>query len=422
MKKELINLGSRSIVWALYLFFIFWTGGIEFDSMFEFYIIAGHMICIPLVVIIFLRWRQTVKKHTKIFVNFRDFFRFVLPFLLGFIICVCYWASIVIVYTFSPHVVAPVSTTQTLVDQKPKVKSLGEQVSDVYSIYTLANSEKKEASCLDLYLDSINSKNNFDITTACPAIAEGLDFSKIKYSPAGMDEFLSLKEFIDNPQPIVLYLLDNKGDSSIQYQLLYYKYILAQYLKEDFIASSYGYYQEEILGQGGDYYFSSPFPVYTISVAPNIDLALVEDLPSSGAYNIYSSLYKITFTDNNISVELFDKIINTSSTGVSLVKYPNVLQNTEESDFGVNSWLGPKDWTFNYYGMIPFGMYPCQIGYKYEFYNDRLILVSETQAKDCKKYPNMESPDDPRITDDFDFTPVEIYKVTPNILEKAKNL
>ncbi|MEI8059536.1 MAG: hypothetical protein WCG67_05205, partial [Ferruginibacter sp.] len=338
---------------------------------------------------------------------------FVLPFLLGFIICVCYWASIVIVYTFSPHVVAPVPTTQTLVDQKPKVKSLGEQVSDVYSIYTLANSEKKEASCLDLYLDSINSKNNFDITNACPAIAEGLDFSKIIYSPAGMDEFLSLKEFIDNPQPIVLYLLDNKGDSSIQYQLLYYKYILAQYLKEDFIASSYSYYQEEILGRG------SAFPVYTVSVAPNIDLALVEDLPSSGAYNIYSSLYKITFTDNNISVELFDKIINTSSTGVSLVKYPNVLQNTEESDFGVNSWLGPKDWTFNYYGMIPFGMYPCNINYKYEFYNDRLILVSETQAKDCKKY-NIESPRD--IPDNFDYTSVKIYKVSPNILEKAKNL
>jgi hypothetical protein len=419
MKKELINLGSRGIVWALYLSFIVWTGGIEYDSISEFYIIAGFMICVPLAVIIFLRWSRTAKKHKKIFINFCDFGKFVLPFLLGFIICVCYWASIFIIYKLSPIVSSPVPTTQTLVDSIPKVESLGEQVSDIYSEYAHLYPEKfNKASCLDLYLDSVNLKNNFDITTACPTMAQGLDFSKITYSPAGMDEFLSLKEFLDNPKPIVQYLLDNKGYSSPQYQLLYSEFILAQYLKEYFKDGD-SYYLKYILSPVVDDFPRKSFPVDIISVMPNIDLALVRDTLSSGAYNIHSLLYKITFTDNNISVELFDKIINTSSTGVSLVKYPNVLQNPEESNFGVNSWLEHKDWTFNYYGMKPFGMYPCNISYKYEFYNDRLILVSETQAKDCKKY-NIESPRD--IPDNFDYTSVKIYKVSPSILEKAKNL
>lgn len=297
-----------------------------------------------------------------------------------------------------------------------EIASLGKRVSDIYSNDTYSNGKKTD--CLDLYLTSIEEQSEFNITKACPIIAKGMDFSKINYGPKGIEEFLVLNEFINNPSPIVKHLIDHKGDLSPEYRSLYSKFILSQYVKHHSSDSNGldNYYGQEILMQGVDYHGIDPFQVEILSVTPNIDLVLVADIPSSGAYNIYNSLSKVTFTYNDIKVAPFNNIIDTTIKDISLIKE----QPIESGDYRfVNSWFNYGDWTLNIYGMKPFGLYLCSINSKYAFYGDRLILVSQTQARDCKTF-DMEQPQD--IPEDFDTTQVEIYKISPEILERAINL
>jgi hypothetical protein len=152
-----------------------------------------------------------------------------------------------------------------------------------------------------------------------------------------------------------------------------------------------------------------------MSVASATDIVLVEDIASSGAYNIYGNLYQVVFKPTTLIIHPAT-ILDTSPKGVKNFDQNGTSEN-EHADGLVNGYFDVDHKIFGIYGFLSYGMYPCNENYKYTFYEDRLIHVSTTQAKDCKKYPDISAPDS--IPDDFDNSPVEIYKISPAVLQEA---
>jgi hypothetical protein len=143
-----------------------------------------------------------------------------------------------------------------------------------------------------------------------------------------------------------------------------------------------------------------------MTVAPDTKLVMVTDLRASGAYNFYNDLYILKGTDLR-PIE----IVITSPQGI-------VEPKGEEPDTSLtNGYLSKTDSAYHTFGFLPFAAYPCNYDNKYEFYKDRLILVSSTQASGCKDI-TIEEPSD--IPDNFERTPVEVYHITPEILKEAQ--
>ena len=288
---------------------------------------------------------------------------------------------------------------------------IGEFDRVLFKIYSdKAYSNGKNLECLNSYDNSLNLNKDFDIFKSCPSLVEGIN-TKItpfsaKSAEEGLEVFIGLKEIIKNPEPVIKYLIKNRGSKSDEYSLILNKFIDSNYISQDPNNSSFS--MELILGGSSD----DPFPVDTLSVSDNSYLAIISDIPSSGAYNIYDYLYILNFSQNNIEIKPFNDIINTANNKVFLFSDTNPA-----SEGLVNASFNHNDNTFHIQGFRPFGMFPCNIDNVYKFFGDRLILVSQNQAKDCSKY-DIQSPTD--IPDNFDSTSVEIFKASPDILEQAK--
>lgn len=285
--------------------------------------------------------------------------------------------------------------------------NVGLLISTIKKIYSNSDfSNGKQTKCLDLYIESARENKDFNIVSSCPTLVKGVDFSNISYKKNGVEELIGLSEVADNPEPVIKYLLKNRQNTSNEYKLVYEKFIASQYLKNQ--NSSEDTFLKEMILDG---FYENPISVDTLTVSPNMDLAILTDIPSSGAYNMFNTLYRVVFSQDNIIINPFDMIINTMESGFALNEV------NKEVDELVNATFDHEKNTFNVYGMLPFGSYPCNINYEYKFFNDRLILVSENQAKDCNKYV-IDGPGD--IPDNFDGTQEQIYEVSPDILEKAK--
>ncbi len=302
-------------------------------------------------------------------------------------------------------------------------ESLMHVVAKVYSNPVYSNNK---TSCLSQYVkfDPNGPEGNeqpFDFDNICP-VTRGLDIASNQYSEATIGALLSYSEFLNNPGPITKYLaLERSASSTKEYSMLYSAFVIAQSLKQKLSLGD----TEEVKSvvdnlslfdtgetQGGNYV---AYQTEVMSVATTTDLVLVEDIASSGAYNIYGTLYQVVFKPTTLIVRPAT-ILDTSPKGVKNFDQ-NGTSKHEHIDGLVNGYFDMDHKIFGIYGFSSYSLYPCNKNYKYTFYEDRLIHVSTTEAKDCKKYPNIGAPDS--IPNDFDSSPIEIYKISPEVLQEA---
>ena len=77
----------QGVSWAVFIIFLGLIGLMSTDSPqashLNLLIIVGIGIIIPMIVTLALRWRRALRAQMKMFVNFLDFSKFILPFIIG---------------------------------------------------------------------------------------------------------------------------------------------------------------------------------------------------------------------------------------------------------------------------------------------------------------------------------------------------
>ena len=301
------------------------------------------------------------------------------------------------------------------------IESQAKKVVEIYFHKKYSNDEPTV--CLNSYLYS-GDEYGFDLAKDC-SLTKGIDFSNPDFTHKGIVHLLFLSEFINNPNPIVKYLISERASSSsLEYSLIYSDFILSKHLEDSLKNIKNPTYEiNSILSERDqdssdilDEISGNAYIVETMSVKSNIDLAVINDVAGGGAYNITGTIYQVAFSDNNIDVKLA-KIVNTTPKKVSVFKQESIPGSIDGNFYNV--YFNQKEKSIYSHGFLAWGSFPCNDYDKYVFYNDRLILVSTTEAKGCKNL-DIESPS--YVPDNFDSTQVEIYKVSPEILEKAKNI
>lgn len=290
----------------------------------------------------------------------------------------------------------------------PVGASLIQKMAIIYSSQKYSN--VRGSSCFREYLKE-NSKEKRNLIDACGPALRDIDLNSVTSTDRGVENILILSEIINNPRPVINYLILNKARwLKDEYREVFSKYVLAESFKGNFYKvgdpTRYSLLAESwSLGE-------QPYIVEFMNISNEVFLALIRDIKSSGAYNIYGSIYQVSFLGQDITVKMA-KMIYTDPKGVSLVD-----QIGKEFESGLtNAYFDRNDRSLHVLGFLGFHAYPCYSDDRYSFFKDRLILVSSGKAKDCSKY-NIQNPND--VPDNFDRTEVIVYEISPNILEKAK--
>ena len=155
-----------------------------------------------------------------------------------------------------------------------------------------------------------------------------------------------------------------------------------------------------------------PHPVIA-QVSPRPDGSYVVEVDSiylSGAYNIVADFYLISLTGNSVALQSLPPLWIDQKGNIS-------------SDELYNAHYVPTEDVVEVYGMLPFGLYPCNDIVIFNIYQDRLIQAKEEEKVACHG-KDIESPDDvfafPESTD-FEARQL-LYAVAPATLEKALRL
>lgn len=300
-----------------------------------------------------------------------------------------------------------VTDVSSNLEQTPQSKSLAELVAPLYP----------ENACLKAYVQHISMNTEFNIAQTCPDLVAKIDIAVAKPTPTGIEQFIVQKQLLSNATPLKNYLIAQKDSrtSNAEYGELYRQYVISQHLASMSEKDS-AFALNTILGSD-KYDAGNAFDVIIHSdIATSTDAALVQDLYNSGEYNVYSTLYDIRFMSDDIKISKAN-IVDTSVKGATI--HLSLGTDGQTSDDQVVNGSFDQNGNFHEYGFLPFGAYPCNIDHTYSYFGDRWILVSSSQAKDCSKY-NITSPDS--IPDDFDNTMVQLYSVSPKVLEQAQKL
>lgn len=278
--------------------------------------------------------------------------------------------------------------------------SLLNYISDIYS--NKKYSENNKPSCIKT-LKKISEIEDYKIDKkACPDIYD-YDFFAKPYDQTTLEEYVVINDFFNNSKPIERYLFSERETSSSSrlYREVYSRFVYAKTINDipERLNDLYDMEYDRSLAGMLNFDFKK--------FSPDVDLVLVTDKSSSGAYNFVNFLYQLNFTKDGI--DFIDPLIVDDLTHYS-------RSNTDDL---TNSYFNYDDDKFSIYGFKPFGLFPCNITKTYSFIDNKLILTSKKQAKDCNKY-NIEGLND--IPDNFDSTLVEIYKISEDLLEKIKKI
>jgi hypothetical protein len=306
-----------------------------------------------------------------------------------------------------------------------------EAIEEVVKIYSNDN----KAKCLEQYLTAQKNKN-IDVIRECPEMFEKVPndlISEIPKNGESLGKFLLVQTFLQNPDPIIRYLINGKKDpfhfynSEIgttfdsysyaeeyfddpvdMYTFLYLFFVLSQAVKDP---DQYGeggligfldneIYLERENSKKEGYILTPNFTLKVMSVEENRDFVLLTDLFNSGAYNYFYTLYEVEFLENNIQISLA-KVMDTQNGNIRQIDQEN------DSIFFANSFFDYKTKTFQTTGMLPFGLYACSRVYIHSYCKGRFFLTSIEEPKECITYP-VDDIDD-FFPENADMTPIEVY-------------
>jgi len=288
----------------------------------------------------------------------------------------------------------------------------------IVGIYTNKNySNGREASCTKTLVNLSKIEDYKIDRKACPDMYDFEFFAK-PYNQTTLQEYVVINDFFNNSKPVEKYLATERdtASSSEIYKEIYSRFVYAKTVN-DMPDRLNGIYEMEY----GSKDLASILNFDFMKVSSDVDLVIVGDISSSGAYNFADQLYQITFTKDGIDFSypmIINDLTHYSRSTDNLAETRDVKSEKYVIDL-TNSYFNHDYGTFNIYGFKLFGQYPCNIINEYSFINNRLILINKKQAKDCIKY-DIQALND--ITEDFDNTPIEIYRISPSVLEKAKQI
>ena len=306
--------------------------------------------------------------------------------------------------------------------RSPQAGTDGLFLEKIISIYSPNASSREE--CIIDQIKYVKKNNVAEMPTdpKCSTFLDGINVSDpdlgITPTVFGIQNVLVFDLIMTNSAPLKHYLLDRLLEHGYEhgdeYLSLYERYVLSEHLNQkNNKGEDMSYVFSYVIEQ--DHILDGPFIVESLSVEPSTDLFLINDLYSSGAYNIFGTLYQVTWRENDIEITLAP-ILTTSNGIISVLPQGN----SEEGDFDggiVNGYFNKEYETFHITGFKPFGLYPCNPDSAYQWHDDSLIEIKISEPKGCQGL-TIDDPED--LPEEFDSTLVTTYEITPQLLEKAK--
>ena len=149
----------------------------------------------------------------------------------------------------------------------------------------------------------------------------------------------------------------------------------------------------------------------------------LNDLSNSGAYNIFAAPFRLSIGDGHVRATALP-VIEEESDGLVVRGDPKEGSDDTPPFVLTNAVYDQTTGEIIEYGMLPFGMYPCNDVEFFKILSDRLIHVrTETPIVCIGK--TIESPDDlsTYFSDSTDFSKRQgIYQMSTSTFERAQNL
>lgn len=228
----------------------------------------------------------------------------------------------------------------------------------------------------------------------------------------------TLQYVIDHSQEVTKYLVENEGALMGEKDREEFLAILGHYVFTSLGEKYYNRNLKELLNDPKAKTRNAPEMVRLTDSNLNINfetqkidtnkyVLFVENMFISGAYNILTDTFLVTFDEGSIS-----------ATSAPIVEMDKGALGMLDSYDNYNVRASDTPGVIVMYGMLPRGGYPCNEERQYVFVKDRFIFSQATQFSDCKTYndtPGNETPID------YDKRSV-VEKMDPMLFEKAKTV
>lgn len=163
----------------------------------------------------------------------------------------------------------------------------------------------------------------------------------------------------------------------------------------------------ENLTHQDSYYKGEDCSFKRMEVTDTTDIAIITDWYSSGAYNLYQTVYEIEYLNDGrvLTREL-----------VAYYEFNSEIKENTLAGFGGEIWFDEEKKILKQTGYTEFASNPCKEVLLYQRYDKKWIRTSVKNFKGCIGLMDIFEPQN--VPDDLDYTPIETYSISEDMLQK----